>query len=121
MRHPVGQQNRLIFREVAIVKHQQEFRAVGREPLDGVRYPRAPSSAGFLGTGSLRLRSLFALRAGSWLCPAVWFAASIPAARAAELAPKNPRRVQRSFSDSSSMYTASLGFTRLSSELSGAR
>ena len=40
MRHPVGQQNRLIFREVAIVKHQQEFRAVGREPLDGVRYPR---------------------------------------------------------------------------------
>src|SRR5215469_16605750 len=71
------------------------------------------SSAAFLGTGSLRLRSFFAFGAGSWLCPPALSAASIPAARAAELAPRNPRRVQRSLSDSSRMYCLPLGFIRL--------
>src|SRR5919109_2313501 len=57
------------------------------------------SSAGFFATGSLRLRSFLAF-GGSWLCAAALLATSIPAATAPELAPRNPRRVQRSFSDS---------------------
>src|SRR5215469_5008630 len=66
------------------------------------------SIAGFFGTGSLRLRSPCAFWAESCPSPAALFAAIMPAASAAELAPRNPRRVQRSFSDSSAISTASL-------------
>src|SRR5689334_9474944 len=65
------------------------------------------SIAGFFGTGSLRLRSPCAFCAESWLSPAALLEAIIPAASAAELAPRNPRRVQRSFSDSSAIRAAS--------------
>src|SRR5215470_12099224 len=66
------------------------------------------SSAEFFGTGSLRLLSFFVFCAESWVCPAALLA-SILAASAAELAPRNPRRVQRSFSNSSAICAASLG------------
>src|SRR5215472_13412515 len=65
------------------------------------------SIAEFFGTGSLRLRSPCAFCAESCPSPAALFAAIMPAASAAELVPRNPRRVQRSFSDSSAISTAS--------------
>ncbi len=40
VRHPVGQQHRLIFREVAVVKHQQELRSVRIQPLNRMRNTR---------------------------------------------------------------------------------
>src|SRR5215467_6736378 len=67
------------------------------------------SSAEFFGTGSLRLRSPCAFCAESGDCAAALFAVIIPAASAAELAPRNPRRVHRSFSVSSAMCAASYG------------
>ena len=36
VRHPVGEQHGLVLGEVAIIKHQQEFAAVGSESLDRV-------------------------------------------------------------------------------------
>src|SRR5258708_6200913 len=72
------------------------------------------SSAEFFGTGSLLLLSFFAFCAES-CCPAALLAANIPAAaRAAEPAPRKPRRVQRSFSNSSAMRNTSLDVTRRS-------
>ena len=40
MRHPVGEQHRLIFREVAVVKHQQKLGAVGIQSLNRMWNPR---------------------------------------------------------------------------------
>src|SRR5499427_4369514 len=81
------------------------------------------SIAEFFGTGSLRLRSPCAFCAESCSAPAALFAAIMPAASAAELVPRNPRRVQRSFSDSSAISTASslesqrLPFARINSHV----
>ena len=36
VRHPIGEQNGLVFGEVAVVEDQQKFAAVGGESLDGV-------------------------------------------------------------------------------------
>src|SRR5215470_3184782 len=59
----------------------------------------AVSRVEFVGPGSLRLRSVLGFGAAPCPCPAASVAESIPAAaRAAEPTPRNPRRVQRSFS-----------------------